>query len=102
MKIQQETFELEMKIQTISEALNFLWQIAGVICVKPTAFNAVLYPTIGGEGGCGITATLYFVESYCIIDSWPETSFVHLNIVSCKPFSRSLVEEKIKPFLEGR
>ena len=100
MDVQQETFEIEVKIHTIPKAFDFLWRIAEVIRVKPTAFNVQLYPIITGEGGCGLTAILFFVESFCIIDSWPESRYVNVNIVSCKPFSRLQVEIVIQAFIE--
>ncbi|MCH7541856.1 S-adenosylmethionine decarboxylase [Patescibacteria group bacterium] len=77
------------------DCLRFLMCLVVCLGTKPVAFHFQLYPTPDNCGGNGVTATVYFVESYATIDCWAEEKYVHLNIVSCKEFDIAKVEALI-------
>ena len=98
MNVQQMTREFKAEVREVKHCLIFLERLAETLETHPTAYHFQLYPTMDGKGGSGITATVYFTESYAAIDCWGEEKYVHLNIVSCKHFSERAVETVINWF----
>lgn len=98
MNIIQTVYEIEGVISSVKDSMSLLFDLTEVVKLTPVAFYANIFPTVGGKGGEGITATINFVESYAVIDSWPEREYIHLNIVSCKMFDR----KKVYTFLTDR
>lgn len=96
MKIQQFSKDYELDLRKEEDCLKFLKELVKIIGIHPVAYNIQLYPTPDKRGGYGITATVYFVESYATLDSWPEKKYVHLNIISCKKFDEYKIMEFVK------
>jgi len=96
MDITHRVYEFNTEIKDIKACVEFLFELTNTINTTPVNFNASLYPTPDGKGGVGITAAVHFVESYAVLDSWPEKNYVHLNVVSCKHF------DSLTSFIQNR
>ena len=92
MDIQQESFTFKAVVDNMHKALTLLLWIATAIKVEPTGFTCQLISAKDEKKQKGLTACLFFLQSYSVLDSWPENQYVHLTITSCKPFSRELIE----------
>lgn len=49
---------------------------------------------------CGITATMVWLESGVQLHTWPEYSFMTIDIYSCKDFNTDDVDEVLKSFFK--
>jgi len=102
MDIQQEVFEFDIGKQNIKKQLGFMLDLVEAIGLTPVGITTRIYPLKDGSGGNGVTATVEFVESYAVLDTWPELNYAHLNITSCKRFSVKKVKEQIKKHFKSK
>ena len=97
----QFTYKLHGDV-TEEQALSHLLDLADLIGMeiggKPGIWS---YPTHYGKGGVGFTILLPIVESYLVVDAWPELSLFYLTIFTCKrPSAHSI--ELVDEYLGGR
>lgn len=83
------------------DAVGFLRTLAEAVGFRPVAYNVQMFPTADNRGGTGVTATVYFTESYATIDTWPQSDQIHLTLVTCKPFKEETVDGVIKDWQES-
>lgn len=90
MNIQQTVFEFPAKIGSVVVVTEFLLACADIMQVVPSTIHIDMFPS-NGNYPIGFTAAVSFQESYCILDTWPEEEYCHLNLVSCKPFDEAQI-----------
>lgn len=80
----------------LEQELFFVHYVAGLLRMigmkAPRPPTVDRYPTLDGNGGYGISVYQPIVESYVIIDIWPEIGAFSLDVHSCLEFD----EKKIR------
>lgn len=95
MNIQQTVFEFPAKIDYVAIVIEFLLGCADIMQVTPSTIHIDMFPS-NGRHPIGFTAAVSFQESYCILDTWPEEEYCHLNLVSCKAFDETEIQLLIR------
>jgi len=95
MNVHQVVYEFEGEIRSVGSVVDFLQSGTLILEVSLSALHVQLFPD-NGTYPIGFTATAYFQESYIALDTWPEHSYVHLNVVCCKVFSEDKIEMLIR------
>lgn len=95
MNVAMVVMEFQAKIDDRLGVCQFLLNAAKAMELSPVSLSVDFFPTADGRYPVGMTGIVRYLESYLILDVWPENEYAHISAVSCKPFSNERLVELI-------
>jgi hypothetical protein len=89
----------ELSVEEVAQLGRQLVAHIGMTCDGPP--DCTNYPNQNGKGGYGVQMYQKLVESFLVISTWPDFSFLRITLASCMPYDTGVVsaflEEVIGP-----
>ena len=89
----------ELAVDEVVTLARQLVKLIGMTCDGPP--DCTYYPNREGKGGYGVQMYQKLVESFLVISTWPDFSFLRITLASCMPYDTNVVslflEEAIGP-----